>query len=249
MGERRGAIGPLPPRGRVRNFRCQVVPRNRTNPRGALGQSRPTDTSQRGEGRQETHMTFAILLLLGTLLASGSSAPRPKAPVDDPCWTLAARAELSSRASPLDSTVAQLGDIQVKVCYGRPSARGRVIMGGLVPFGDPWRLGANEATTLHVPVAVRFGDVSLKPGVYSLYAIPGPKTWQIVVNESATRWGIPISAAVRAHDLGAVTATSEHTDAPVETLTVRLDPSGEGALALVIEWERTRVHLTVRRSQ
>jgi hypothetical protein len=194
-------------------------------------------------------MTFTIPLLLGTLLASGSAVPHPKAPVDDACWTRAGRAELSSRASPLDSTVARLGDAQIKVCYGRPSARARVIMGGLVPFGDPWRLGANEATTLHVPVAVRFGDVNLKPGVYSLYAIPGPKTWQIVVNESATRWGIPISAAVRANDLGAVTATSERTDVPVETLTMRLEPAGEEALDLVIEWERTRVQLTVRRSQ
>lgn len=194
-------------------------------------------------------MTFAIPLLLGALLTSRSAAPHAPAPVDDACWTRAAGAELASRASPLDSTTARLGDAELKICYGRPSARGRVIMGGLVPFGEPWRLGANEATTLHVPVAVRFGDVNLKPGVYSLYAIPGPKTWQIVVNESANRWGIPIHAGVRAHDIGAVTVPSERTDAPVETLTMRLEPAGEGALALVTEWETTRVRVSVRRSQ
>src|SRR6266853_1570733 len=182
---------------------------------------RPTRTTQRGEGRRkESHMSLAIPLLLGGLLAGGSATPPTHAPVDDPCWTRAAPAELSLRASALDSTVARLGDAAIKVCYSRPSARGRVIMGGLVPFGEPWRLGANEATTLHVPVAIRFGDVTLKPGLYSLYAIPGPKTWQIVVNESATRWGIPINAAVRAHDVGAVSATSERTAAPVETLTL-----------------------------
>ena len=96
---------------------------------------------------------------------------------------------------------------------------------------------------------MRFGDVNLKPGVYSLYAIPGAKTWQIVVNQSAQRWGIPIDDAVRAKDVGAVTVTSGGTDAPVETLTLRLDPASEGTVALVIEWERTRVQLTVRRSQ
>ena len=120
-------------------------------------------------------------------------------------------------------------------------------MGGLVPFGEPWRLGANEATTLHVPVAVRFGDLALKPGVYSLYAIPGA-TWQIVVNESAERWGIPINPAVRAHDVGAVTLTSERTDAPVETLTLRWEAGAEGSLVLVTEWEGTRVRVTLRRA-
>jgi len=194
-------------------------------------------------------MTLGIPLLLGALLAGAAAAPHPDAPVDDPCWTRAARAELASRASPLDSTTARLGDAELKICYGRPSAHGRVIMGGLVPFGEPWRLGANEATTLHVPVAVRLGDVNLKPGVYSLYAIPGPKAWQVVVNQSAERWGIPINAAVRTKDVGAVTIASGRTDAPVETLTLRLEPAGEGTLALVIEWERTRVQLTVRRSQ
>jgi Protein of unknown function (DUF2911) len=179
-------------------------------------------------------MTFALLLAM--MLSGG--------PADGGCYT---RTALSGRASPLDSSVAKLGDAELKVCYGRPSARGRAIMGGLVPFGEPWRLGANEATTLHVPVAVRFGDLTLKPGVYSLYAIPGAKTWQIVVNESAERWGIPITPAVRARDVGAVTVTSARTEAPVETLTTRWEAGAEGALVLVIEWERTRVRVTVRR--
>ena len=185
-------------------------------------------------------MTLAIPVLLAALFSGA---------VGDPCWTRAASAELSSRASLLDSAVARLGDAEIKVCYSRPSARGRVIMGKLVPFGEPWRLGANEATTLHVPVAVRFGDLTLKPGVYSLYAIPGAKNWQIVVNESANRWGIPINAAVRGHDVGPVPATSETMDAPVETLTMRLEPTSDGALALVTEWERTRVRVPVQRAR
>jgi hypothetical protein len=198
---------------------------------------------------KEPKMTLTVglqpltAMMLGALLASGSG------PSDPGCWIRGASADLGQRASPLDSAVARLGGDEVKVCYSRPSARGRVIMGGLVPFGEPWRLGANEATTLHVPVAVQVGDVNLKPGVYSLYAIPGAKTWQIVVNESATRWGIPIDATVRAHDVGTVTVPSGRTDAPIEMLTLRLEPGGEGVLGLVAEWERTRVRLTVRRAQ
>jgi hypothetical protein len=190
-------------------------------------------------------MTLAITLLVGTLLASAE--PYAMAPLPDSCWTRAGRAELATRASLLDSAVAPLGGAELKLCYSRPSARGRAIMGQLVPYGEPWRLGANEATTLHVPVAVRLGDITLQPGVYSLYAIPGSTTWQIVVNKSATRWGIPIGAAVRVHDVGTVTATTEHTNAPVETLTMRLEAAGQDAVDLVIEWERTRVRTTVRR--
>jgi hypothetical protein len=192
-------------------------------------------------------MAFAIPLFFSTFLSFAS--PPIDVPANDACWTRASHAELSTRPSPLDSAVGRLGTAELKVCYGRPSARGRVIMGGLVPFGERWRLGANEATTLHVPVAVRFGDVTLKPGVYSLYAIPGPKSWKIVVNDSATRWGIPINASVQAHDVGVVTGPSEPADAPIEMLTIRLEPAGATDLALVIEWERTRVRVPVRRSE
>ena len=181
-------------------------------------------------------MTLTILLL-NALVASGLS--------DGGCWVRGARADLGSRMSPLDSAVAQLGTGRLKVCYSRPSVRGRTIMGGLVPFGEPWRLGANEAATIHIPVAAQFGDVKLKPGVYSLYAIPGAKTWQLVVNDSATRWGIPIDAAVRAHDVGSVTVPAELTQAPVEALAITLEP-GASSVALIIEWERTRVRATLR---
>jgi hypothetical protein len=193
--------------------------------------------------------SFGCAVLVGAAIFVTQSGTVHATAPDNGCWTRAAAKELASRASLLDSAVARLGDVDLKVCYSRPSARGRVIMGGLVPFGEPWRLGANEATALHVPVAVRVGDVTLQPGVYSLYAIPGAQNWQIVVNSSATRWGIPIGADVRTHDVGTVTVTGERTDAPVETLTMRLEAAGEGALALVIEWERTRVRLPIRRAQ
>jgi len=190
-------------------------------------------------------MTFAIPLLVSTLFGAGVGSPAVK---DYHCSFRGASADLSKRPSPLDSIVGRLGDVELKVCYSRPSARGRAIMGSLVPFDQPWRLGANEATTLYLPVSAKFGDLGLKAGVYSLYAIPGAKTWQIVVNDSAARWGIPINPAVRAHDAGTATVTSEATDAPVETLTMRFEPAPDGALTLVTEWERTRVRVTIRRT-
>ncbi|HUL04616.1 MAG TPA: DUF2911 domain-containing protein [Gemmatimonadales bacterium] len=188
----------------------------------------------------------ALWELTGVLALCGAiAAARPSA-AKDGCWFREEPAQLVKRASPPDSAVGTLGGAEVKVCYGRPSAKGRTIMGGLVPFDQPWRLGANEATTIHLPVAAKLGDISLKPGVYSLYAIPGAKSWQLVANSAAERWGIAIDENVRKQDVGAVTVPVEQTQAPVEKLTIRLEPAGANALSLVIEWERTRVRATLK---
>lgn len=177
------------------------------------------------------------------------SAAPAFAPVADGCWVRVGRTPAEARPSPLDSTTAAFGPAELKVCYGRPSMRGRVIMGGLVPLNQPWRLGANEATTIRIPVAVTLGDLHVPAGFYSLYTIPGETSWEIVVNSDAERWGIPINPGVRAHDVGSVRVATERTDAPVETLTIRLEraPDHAGVL-LVAEWERTRVRVPLRPS-
>jgi len=73
----------------------------------------------------------------------------------------------------LDSAQVSIGGQVLKVCYGRPSVRGRQVAGGLVPYGEPWRLGANEPTTLHVPFTADIGGVRVEPGSYSLYVVAG----------------------------------------------------------------------------
>ncbi|MBI2537304.1 MAG: DUF2911 domain-containing protein [Gemmatimonadetes bacterium] len=80
-------------------------------------------------------------------------------------------AALAARPSPLDSAQVTVAGAVLKVCYGRPSVRGRQVAGELVPYGQPWRLGANEPTTLHLPVAVEIAGVRVAPGSYSLYVV------------------------------------------------------------------------------
>jgi len=75
-------------------------------------------------------------------------------------------------------------------------------MGRLVPYGAPWRLGADEATAIHLPASATIGGVSVEPGWYTLMAIPGEREWRIVVNSSTRRWGVPIDEAVRVADVG-----------------------------------------------
>jgi len=155
--------------------------------------------------------------------------------------------EAAQRPSPLGETEFLLGGQEGKVCYGRPSARGRKIMGELVPFGEPWRLGANEATAIHLPFAAMVGGVHLEPGTYSLFAIPGEADWEFVLNRNAERWGIPINDALRASDLGSFKRPAGSTEGMVEQLTIRWEGHTDTMGQLIIEWEHTRVEIPVER--
>lgn len=153
---------------------------------------------------------------------------------------------LSERPSPLDSVAIPLGAGVGKLCYGRPSARGRTIIGDQDPYGSPWRLGANEPTTLHLPFPARIGDVDVDPGSYTLYAIPDDGAWTIVVNGNTTRWGIPISPNVRRSDIGSFLVQTGTLDGHVEVLTFRFEGSGRAG-DLVFEWERNTIRIPISR--
>tara|TARA_B100001123_G_scaffold184643_1_gene211389 strand:- start:6682 stop:7263 length:582 start_codon:yes stop_codon:yes gene_type:complete len=124
------------------------------------------------------------------------------------------------------------------LCYGAPSAREREIMGGLVPFGELWRGGANEPTTLHLSASATLGDISLEAGSYSIYMIPRESEWEFFVNSNFERWGVPIDDDVRSTEIGSFTVTAGSTDEMVETL---LYEHMEGHLML--SWENTQVHI------
>lgn len=161
------------------------------------------------------------------------------------CRFTASGDELTQRASPPDSASAQLDAGTAKICYGAPSVRDREIIGGLVPYGEPWRMGANEPTTLHLTTAARVGDVQVEPGSYALYAIPGESEWTIVLNSNPERWGIPIDEEVRANDVGSFTVQPEPLESPVERMTIEMEgEEGRGA-RVTLEWENTRVSFPV----
>jgi hypothetical protein len=167
---------------------------------------------------------------------------------DEPaCWLARGTTEeAAQRPSPRDSASTSLAGGTVKVCYGAPSARGRTIIGGQDPFDQPWRMGADEATALHVTVPVRIGDVSLEPGSYSIFGIPTADRWTVVINRNPQRWGIPISPEVRSADIGEITVTPEVLADPVETLRYRFEPAGEGRVDLLMEFETTRVRIPIQ---
>lgn len=191
-------------------------------------------------------LRVAPVTVAGVALILGCSA---QAQGIDACYLTASREEAAARPSPLGATVVTLGGQGATLCYGRPSARGRTIMGDLVPFGTTWRMGANEATAIHLPFAAEIGGVAVQPGSYSLYAVPGESEWRIVVNRKSDRWGIPINDQVRQEDLGSFTVPVQHIPDMVETLTFTWDPQGEDSGNLVLEWEHTRVAIPLSRAR
>jgi len=160
------------------------------------------------------------------------------------CAPMSDRMALEGRTSPYDSAQVRIGEATALVCYGRPSARGRTMIGGdAVPYGSLWRTGANEPTTLHLPVAAEVAGVALQPGSYSLYTVPGENEWEVILNRSVDQWGheSAYTEEVRAQEVGRGTVPAASTEQHVETLTLR----GEQG-ALVLEWEDTRVRIPVR---
>lgn len=161
------------------------------------------------------------------------------------CWVRGPREDLELRISELDSTSVELEAGTVKICYSRPRKLDRPVMGRLVPYGEPWRLGANEATAIHVPTPAEIAGVEVAPGWHSLYAVPGRDTWDISVNRERRRWGIPLDPEVRSNDVGAGTVPVEPLSDVVERLTIELEQAAGDSAEMVISWERTRVRVPV----
>jgi hypothetical protein len=187
-------------------------------------------------------------LLAGALVATGLVAlpASVQAQNAEACFLRGATpAEAAERPSPLGVVAIPMGEMEATLCYGRPSANGRTMLGGLDPLDQPWRLGANEATAIHLPFAATIGDVEVEPGSYSIYAIPGESSFEFFVNGITERWGIPINDAVVAENLGSFTRDVAETDEFVETLTFTWEAHGAMMGHLVFEFENRRVEIPI----
>jgi hypothetical protein len=156
---------------------------------------------------------------------------------------------LDKRQSPLDSVSFAVKGGTVKVCYGRPSARGRTMIGGEnVPYGKLWRTGANEPTMIHTTVPISIAGIAVPAGSYSLYTVPGATQWEIIVNRSITQWGEEhgYTAEVQAQEVARAKVTPGSTPAPVEQFTIHAEPAGADGATLVLEWEKTRVQIPIK---
>lgn len=189
---------------------------------------------------------LTLLLVLGT----AAPPPSPQLAMATPCRADEDHVPLAGRPSPLDSVGIQLNGKAVKVCYGRPSLRGRTMLGGQIPYGKLWRTGANEPTVIHTEIPLRIAGVEVQPGSYSLYTIPGETEWTVIVNRSISQWGHENSYTedVARQEVGRGTVPAGRLAQPVETFTITMDPPGNGRTHLNLSWDTTIVRVPLESS-
>ncbi|MFN8357994.1 MAG: DUF2911 domain-containing protein [Spirosomataceae bacterium] len=154
-----------------------------------------------------------------------------------------AQAQLQTPAASPTATIAQkVGLVDVKIEYSRPSAKGRKVMGELVPFGELWRTGANACSKISFSDDVTIGGTKVSKGTYSLFSIPGAQQWTIILNKNTSLAGVdgykPEEDAVR------VTVKPETISPRVETLTIGIANTKDDAGDIEISWENTRATFT-----
>jgi len=143
--------------------------------------------------------------------------------------------------SPRDSVSLRVRGGSVMVAYGRPSLRGRPAVGGvLVPWNEVWRTGANTPTHLATDVALDLAGTALPPGRYSLFTLPSPGGWKLIVNRRLGGSGRDYDAA---SDVARVPVATAALPEPVEQLTTLIEPVGENGGIIRIRWERTEIRI------
>lgn len=163
--------------------------------------------------------SLALFLLSATLVADLHAQQRPI-------------------LSPRDSVFLTMGTDSISVNYGRPSMRGRVIMGKLVPWGEVWRTGANQATHLRTNFPMIFGGVPIPKGTFTLWTLPSQNGWKVIVNKQTGQWGTSYDPR---QDLARFDAKFQPLSASVDTFTIGLRKTGPSAGEMTLSWEKTSV--------
>ena len=154
----------------------------------------------------------------------------------------------SKRPSPPASAECKFSDGKtIKVDYSSPRAKGRKIFGAasdkaLVPFGEIWRTGANEATTFVPGANVTVGGKDVSAGSYTIFTIPTADAWTLVISKKTGEWGTNYPG--EKDDLARVPMSVSKTAAPVENFTIAFDQAG-GKCTLRMEWENTRTSVEI----
>lgn len=147
--------------------------------------------------------------------------------------------------SPLTVITQEAGLTEVKLSYARPSAKGRKIFGGLVPFGEIWRTGANASTQLTFTEDVKIAGNDLKAGTYALYSIPGEKEWTMIIHSNTRHRALSGDVYKQAEDVFRFTAASGKTANFIETFTIAFTDMASDKLNLSLSWENTEVKFPI----
>ena len=171
-------------------------------------------------------------LLLPALLAMSLAAQDKPAPV-----RLA-----PLRVSPASTVTQEIGISKIELSYSRPAVKGRKIWGGLVPFGEVWRTGANNATAITFSHAAKVAGKDVPAGSYGLFAIPGEKTWTLILNKKAKQWG---AYDYKKEEDQLRWEVTPQAGVFLEYLEYRVLPVDPGNAMVELGWEKLRVSFPV----
>lgn len=154
-----------------------------------------------------------------------------------------AQQAIKPRLSPLAVVSTRYKNTYMKITYSQPHKKGREIFGGLVPFGEVWRTGANEATEITITKDIFLNGVLLKAGTYSIFSIPDKIKWTIVINNELGLWGS--YNYNEKLDVMRFDVPVQNLDEVYEPFTIRIDQDNDKA-ELSMMWDRTKVSIPIR---
>jgi len=147
------------------------------------------------------------------------------------------------RKSPIVISSIIHNDTYIKIVYGQPYKRGRDIFGGLEPYGEVWRTGANEATEITITQDIKMNGHRVDAGTYTLFTIPQPDNWTVILNEQLGQWGA--FNYDEQYDYLRFDVPSRETERVVEALTIAFDEVADNQTTLSIAWDDTRIEIPI----
>jgi len=176
-----------------------------------------------------------VFCLNTTLLAQNKIPPVDQSPLD-----------ISYYPENYPASKAQKKTIEpliARVIYSRPAMNGRKIFGALIDYGKVWRMGANEATEIEFFKDVLINKIKVKKGRYSLYAIPNPNKWTIILNKEVDSWGAFLYDSTK--DIVRIEVVPELIEQPIDPFTIYFEKNNLQNINMNIFWENTKVVLPI----
>ena len=145
--------------------------------------------------------------------------------------------------SPACTIKQRVGLTDIEVVYSRPGMKGREIFGGLVPHGEVWRTGANNATKITFSTPVKLNGAEIPAGTYALFTIPGETEWTIIINKGAAQWGAYKYDAK--DDVVRFKTTPIKLAETIETFTIEFNRIADESAVLNLIWDHTVVPVKI----
>jgi len=151
--------------------------------------------------------------------------------------------EIKPRLSPLEVVTVKYESTYIKITYGRPHRKGREIFGNLVPYGEVWRTGANEATEITLTKDVIINQKRLKAGTYTLFTIPGKDKWKVIFNSDLGQWGSYNYNSSK--NVLEIDANVTQLKTAYEPFTIEFELQDDEANLLMM-WDKTKASFTIK---